>query len=69
MENVRKHRFIKLVGKYKKRNQLALEPRYHTTKWFSEGLLARELKKIKSKMNRSAWYLGFSISRVFNITN
>ena len=54
MENVRKHRFIKLVGTYKKRNQLALEPRYHTTKWFSEGLLAIELKKIKSKMNRSA---------------
>ena len=69
MKNVRKHIFIKLVGTYKKRNHLALEPRYHTTKWFSEGLLAIELKKIKSKMNRSVWYLGFSISTVFNITN
>ena len=32
MENVRKHRNIKLVTTGKRRNQLASEPNYHTTK-------------------------------------
>ena len=34
MENVRKHRDIKLVTKDKRRNQLASEPNYHTTNFF-----------------------------------
>ena len=42
MENVRKHRDIRLVTTDKRRNQLVLEPNYHTTKWFSENLLAIE---------------------------
>ena len=33
MRNVRKHRDIKLVATDKRRNQLALEPNYHTTKY------------------------------------
>ena len=32
MENVRKHRDIKLVTTDKKRNRLVSEPNYHTTK-------------------------------------
>ena len=40
MENVRKHRDIKLVTKNKRKNQLVSEPNYHTTKWFSGNLLA-----------------------------
>ena len=32
MENVRKHRDIKLVTTDKRRNQLASEPNYHPTK-------------------------------------
>ena len=48
MENVRKHRDIKLVTTDKRRNQLASEPNYHTTKYFSENLMAVEMKK-KSK--------------------
>ena len=36
MENVRKHRNIKLVTTDKRRNQLVSEPIYHATKWFSE---------------------------------
>ena len=36
MENVAKHRDIKLVTNDKRRNQLVSEPNYHTTKWFSE---------------------------------
>ena len=49
MENVRKHRHIKLVTTNKKRYKLVSEPNYHTTKRFSENLLAIEMKKNKSK--------------------
>ena len=35
MENVRKHRDIKLVTTDKRGNQLVSEPNYHTTKCFS----------------------------------
>ena len=60
MENVRKHRDIKLVTTDKRRNQLASEPNYHTKKWFSQNSLAIEIKKIKVKMNDLV-YLGLSI--------
>ena len=59
MENVRKHRHIKLVTTDKRRNQLVSEPNYHTTKWFSEKLLVTEMKKTKVKMNKPI-YLGLS---------
>ena len=49
VENVRKHRYVKLVTTNKRRNQLVSEPNYHSTKWFSENLLASEMKKNKSK--------------------
>ena len=60
MENVRNHRDIKLVTTDKRRNQLVSEPNYHTVKWFSEKLLAIEMKKTKVKMN---------ISRLVNTRN
>ena len=60
MENVSKCKDIKLVTADKRRNQLVREPNYHTTKWFSENLLAIEMKKTKVKMNKSI-YLGLSI--------
>ena len=63
MENVRKHRDIKLVTTYKRRNQLVSEPNYHTTKWFSENLSAIEMKKIKVKMNKPV-YLSLSILEI-----
>ena len=63
MENVRKQRDIKLVTTDKRRNQLLSEPNYHTTKWFSEGLLVIEMKKIKVKMNKPI-YLGLSIIEI-----
>ena len=47
MENVRKHRDFKLVRTDKRRNQLVSELNYRTTKWFSEELLAIEMKRIK----------------------
>ena len=60
MENVRKHRDIKLTTTDEKRNKLVSEPNYHTTKRFSENLLAIERKKAKVKMNEPV-YLGISI--------
>ena len=60
VENVRKHRDIKLVTTDKRRNQLVSEPNYHTTKYFSGNLLATEMKKIKVKMDKIV-QLGLSI--------
>ena len=45
MENVRKHRDIKLETTDEKRNKLVSEPNYHIAKRFSENLLAIEMKK------------------------
>ena len=59
MENVRKHRDIKLAKTDEKRNKLVSEPNYHTTKRFPENLLEIEIKK-KVKMNKPV-YLGMSI--------
>ena len=52
MENVRKHRYIKLVTTNGRRNKLVSEPNYYTTKYFSENLLAIEMRKTKVKMNK-----------------
>ena len=49
MENVRKHRDIKLVTTEEKRIKLVSETNYHTSKRFSENLLAIETKKDESK--------------------
>ena len=57
MENVRKHRDIKLVTTNKRRNYLVSEPNCHTTKCFSE------MKKIKVRMNKPV-YLGLSILKI-----
>ena len=43
MENVRKHKDIKLVTTERRRNYLVSEPNYHTTKFFTEKLLAIEI--------------------------
>ena len=45
MENVRKHTVIKLVITESGRNCLVSEPNYHSTKFFTENLLAIEKKK------------------------
>ena len=60
MENVRKHREIKLVTEDWRRNQLVSEPNYHTSKYISENLMAIEMEKTKVKLNKPA-YLGTSI--------
>ena len=66
MENVRKHRDIRLVTTYKRRNQLVTEPNYHKTKYFSENLLTIEMKKTKVKMNKPI-YLGLSVLEISKI--
>ena len=40
MKNIRKHRYIKLVTTKRRRNYLVGESNYHTTKLFTENLLA-----------------------------
>ena len=60
MENVRKNRDIKLITTDERRYQLASEPNYHTRKYFSENVLAIEMKKTKVKMNKPV-YLAMSI--------
>ena len=47
MENVKKNRDVKLVRAERRRNYLVSEPNYHTTKFFTEHLLAIEMKKKK----------------------
>ena len=51
-----------------RRNYLVSEPNYHTTKFFTENLLATETKKKKTEilMNKPV-YLGFSILELSKI--
>ena len=60
MENMRKHRDIKLVTAERKMNYLVSEPNYHTTRFFTENLLATEMKKTEILINKPAC-VGFSI--------
>ena len=61
MENVRKQTDIKLVTNDTKRSKLVSEPNYHTTKWFSENLLAIEIKKKTVIKANKPIYLGLAI--------
>ena len=66
MENIRKHRDIKLVTTYKKRSKLVSEPNYHTINLISEDLPNIKMKKTKVKMNKPI-YLGLSILEISKI--
>ena len=59
-ENVRNYRDIKLVTTNQRRNKLVSEPNYHTTKHFSENVLAIEMRKAKVILNKPI-YLGQAI--------
>ena len=67
MENVRKHRDIKLVKSDKKRNKLVSEPNFHTMKLIDNNLAIIEMKKVKVKMNKPI-YIGLSILDISKIT-
>ena len=60
MENVRKHRDIRLVTSEQRRIKLDSEPNHHATKHFSENLIATEIKKARVVMNNPV-YLGQAI--------
>ena len=66
MENIRKHRDIKLVTTDRKRSKLVSEPNYHTINLISEDLSIIEMKKTKVKMNKPI-YLGLSILEISKI--
>ena len=66
MENVRKHRDIKLVTTDEKRSKLVSEPNYHTMNYISEDLSIIEMKRTIVKMNKPI-YLGLSILDISNI--
>ena len=66
MENIRKHRDIKLVTTDKKRSKLVSEPNYHTINFISKELSIIKLKKTKVKMSKPI-YLGLSILEISEI--
>ena len=66
MENVRKHTDTKLVTTERRRNYLVSEPNFHTKTFFTENLLAMEMKKIEIIMN-TITHLGLSILELSNI--
>ena len=66
MGNVRKHRDIKLVATERLKNYLVSEPNYYTTKFFSENLLAIEMRKTEILMNKPV-YLGFPLLELSKI--
>ena len=66
MENIRKHRDIKLVTTDKKKSKLVSEPNYHTINLISEDLSITEMKKTNVKMNKPI-YLGLSILEISKI--
>ena len=67
MENVRKHRDIKLVKTDCKRNKLVSEPNDHTMKLIEENLSIIEMKKVKVKINKPI-YMGLSILEISKTT-
>ena len=66
MENIRKHRNIKIVTTDKKRNKLVSEPNYHTMNYISEDLSIIGMKRTKVKINKPI-YLGLPILDISKI--
>ena len=63
IENIKKHRDIKLVTTDKRRNELVSEPNYHTMNYISEDLSIIEMNRTKVKMNKPI-YLGLSVLEI-----
>ena len=57
MGNLRRQRDIRLATTDRRRSSLASKPNYQTTKFFTEYLLAIEIKKMRMLMNNHN-YLG-----------
>ena len=56
IKNVRKHRDTKLVAIERRRKYLILEPNYHTTKFFTEKLLAVKIRETQILINNPIIY-------------
>ena len=55
MEIATKHEDVKLLKIEKRKNYLVLEPNYRTIKFFTESLLANEMRKTQILMNKSVY--------------
>ena len=66
MENMRKHREIKLFTTKITRNYLVSEPNYHITKNFTDNLSAREMKRTWILMNTPV-YISLSVLEISKI--
>ena len=55
IENMRKLRNIKLVATGRGRNYLVLEANNHSTKFFTENLLATEMRKTEILLNKPVY--------------
>ena len=60
MENVKKHRDIRLVETTRKRSRLVAELNYHTTKYILKILLAVKMNQKELKVNKPA-HLGLLV--------
>ena len=65
-KNLRKYRDGKLVITERRKNYLVSEPNDHTTGFFTEHLLAIEIKKKTEILNKPV-YLGLSIPELSKI--
>ena len=59
MESVRNHWHIKLFTTERRKNYLVSEPSYHTAKFFTQNLLAIEMKKSKILMNKTVYWVKY----------
>ena len=66
MENVRKHRDIKLVTTKKRRSYLVSEPNYHTKEKKIRKFISCTIKSTQIFMNKPV-YLGQSIIKISKI--
>ena len=66
VENVRKHREIKLVTTERRRKYLVLERNYHTSKIFTKYVSAIEMEKTEILINKPD-YFGLSILELSKI--
>ena len=60
MENMKKHRDIKLATTEKRRNYLVSEPNCHSARFFTKNLLTIEMRKTQTFINEPV-YLGLSL--------
>ena len=67
MENVRKHRDIKLVTAERRRNYLVSETNYRTTKFFTKTSISNRNEKYAQILANKPVYLGLPIPKLSKI--